>query len=164
MWIFFKLYKIMVQKIHPRFQVLTLRLVTCQKKNDNLAVQYEDVHAVGKDWLYWLSKKVSIQNLDIKLCTIQIGLKFKKRRISVAFNCRDELARSIFDQSTMSPSYKRRCRDTTTQIRRSYFFSWPPPFLPLVYTSFRVAKWAGKIKLVRTILTIKFTCQIYRWF
>jgi hypothetical protein len=25
-------------------QVFTLRLVTCQEKNDNLAVQYEDVH------------------------------------------------------------------------------------------------------------------------
>ena len=35
----------MVQKIHPRgvrSQVFPPRLVTCQKKNDNLAVQYED--------------------------------------------------------------------------------------------------------------------------
>ena len=92
--------------------------------------------------------------------------QIQKRRISVAFNCRDELARSIFDQSTMSPS-QRRCRDTTTQIRRSYFFSWPPPFLPLVCTCFRVTKCAGKIKsvhvfLYRTILIIKFTCQSYR--
>ena len=35
----------MVQKIHPQ-GVIWVRpgLVTCQKKNDNLAVQYEDVH------------------------------------------------------------------------------------------------------------------------
>ena len=38
----------MVQKIHPQdvnwIPSSTLRLVTCQKKNEDLAVQYEDVH------------------------------------------------------------------------------------------------------------------------
>ena len=40
----------MVQKIHPQGVIWvpssTLRLVTCQKKNDDLAVQYEDVHVL----------------------------------------------------------------------------------------------------------------------
>ena len=93
-----------------------------------------------------------IRNLKVR---VMYRTQIQKRRISVAFNCRDELARSIFDQSAMSPS-QRRCRDTTTQIRRSYFFSWPPPFLPLVCTSFRVAKWAGKIKPVNN-----FNHQVY---
>ena len=44
----------MVQKIHPR--VTGLRMVTCQKKNDDLAVQYEDVHGLANVFalLSWL--------------------------------------------------------------------------------------------------------------
>ena len=41
----------MVQKIYPRGVIWvpssSLMLVTCQEKNDNLAVQYEDVHDLG---------------------------------------------------------------------------------------------------------------------
>ena len=38
----------MIQKIHPQGVIwvrsFPLRLVICQEKNDDLAVQYEDVH------------------------------------------------------------------------------------------------------------------------
>ena len=75
-------------------------------------------------------------------------VQIQKRRISVAFNCRDELARSIFDQSTMSLCYKRRCRDTTTQIRRSYFFPDLLLWIKLLFMEF-------------TILTLKkLSCKI----
>ena len=46
----------MVQKIHPQGVIcvpsFTLMLVTCQKKNDNLAVQYENVHGLEYLLLY----------------------------------------------------------------------------------------------------------------
>ena len=52
----------MVQKIHPRgvIWVSSNRLVTCQKKNDHLAVQYEDVHGLTLKFKSWTdSKKVN---------------------------------------------------------------------------------------------------------
>ena len=37
----------MVKKIHPQGLIwVSPGLVTCQKKNDDLAVQYEDVHGL----------------------------------------------------------------------------------------------------------------------
>ena len=42
----------MVQKIHPRGVIwipsISPTLVACQKKNDDLAVQYEDVREYGE--------------------------------------------------------------------------------------------------------------------
>ena len=40
----------MVQKIHPQGVIwVSPGLVTCQKKNDDLAVQYEDVHELSDE-------------------------------------------------------------------------------------------------------------------
>ena len=45
----------MVQKIHPRGVIwvksISPMLVACHKKNDDLAVQYEDVRGLSNDWI-----------------------------------------------------------------------------------------------------------------
>ena len=63
----------MVQKIHPRAVIWvlgsTLRLVTCQKKNADLAVQYEDAHDVVNSLYtsFWLHGVTSfIKNAIVK--------------------------------------------------------------------------------------------------
>jgi hypothetical protein len=51
----------MVQKIHPQGLIIwvprfPLMLVTCQKNNDNLPVQYEDVHGLSNATFKFLGK------------------------------------------------------------------------------------------------------------
>ena len=75
----------MVQKIRPRGVIwvpsIPLMLSICQKNNDNIAVQYEDVHDLDASYY---QMRLKIKNLPVfwstrLLNSVQLGQQYKDR-------------------------------------------------------------------------------------